>query len=67
MLSVWLTLLSSTECNANLVKEISREEVQNDVFQMGALKAPGSDGFPGLFYQTYRDTVGDDVFNAVRS
>ncbi|KAF7148704.1 hypothetical protein RHSIM_Rhsim03G0167500 [Rhododendron simsii] len=57
----------STECNANLVKEISREEVKNVVLQMGALKAPGSNGFPGLFYQTYWDTIGDDVFNAIRS
>ncbi|KAF7129888.1 hypothetical protein RHSIM_Rhsim10G0112100 [Rhododendron simsii] len=57
----------STKCNANLVKEISREEVKNVVLQMGALKAPGSNGFPGLLYQTYWDTIGDDVFNAVRS
>ncbi|KAF7153549.1 hypothetical protein RHSIM_Rhsim01G0014300 [Rhododendron simsii] len=32
---------------------------------MGALKAPGSDGFPGLFYQSYWDIVGEDVFGAV--
>lgn len=41
----------TTECNKNRVKELSREEVRKLVFEMGALKAHGSDGFPGLFYQ----------------
>lgn len=57
----------SPERNANLVKEISRDEVKNAVFQLGPLKVPGSDGFPGLFYQNYWDIVGDDVFNAIQS
>lgn len=55
------------ENNIVLTRAISREEVRNAVFQMGPLKAPGSDGFPGLFYQTYWDIVGDDVFEAVQS
>lgn len=42
------------------------EEVRKAVFQMGPLKAPGSDGFPGLFYQKYWEVVGDDVFNTVK-
>lgn len=56
----------SDECNARLVRDISREEVKQAIFQMGPLKAPGSDGFPGLFFQSYWDTVGEDVFSAVQ-
>ncbi|KAH7863586.1 hypothetical protein Vadar_019513 [Vaccinium darrowii] len=55
------------EWNAQLVRTITREEVKLAAFQMGPLKAPGSDGFPGIFYQTYWDTVGEDVFSAVQS
>ncbi|XP_058201480.1 uncharacterized protein LOC131316197 [Rhododendron vialii] len=55
------------EMNACLVKEVSLDEVGAAVFAMGPLKAPGSDGFPGLFYQTYWDVVGDVVFEAVQN
>ncbi|KAF7151216.1 hypothetical protein RHSIM_Rhsim02G0177800 [Rhododendron simsii] len=57
----------SLECNASLVKKISQEEIKTAAFQMGALKAPGSAEFPGLFYQTYWDVVGDDVVNIVQN
>ncbi|KAH7859866.1 hypothetical protein Vadar_006435 [Vaccinium darrowii] len=46
----------SAECNMYLTRSISKEEVQQAVFRLGTLKAPGSDGFPGLFYQSYWDT-----------
>lgn len=54
------------EINASLTAPICREEVRVAVFQQGPLKAPGSDGYPGIFYQKYWDIVGDDVFEAVR-
>lgn len=57
----------SAEINAALTKPVVREEVRAAVFQMGPLKAPGSDGFPGLFYQTYWDIVGEEVFAVVQS
>ncbi|KAH7836970.1 hypothetical protein Vadar_007995 [Vaccinium darrowii] len=57
----------SASCNANLVRSISMEEVQSAIFQLGALKAPGSDGFPGLFYQNYWEIVGTDVFKAIQN
>lgn len=42
----------SVSCNTNLVRNISMEEVQSAaLFQLGAMKVPRSNGFPGLFYQ----------------
>ncbi|VVA37537.1 PREDICTED: reverse mRNAase, partial [Prunus dulcis] len=32
-------------------------EVKEAVFQMGGMKAPGPNGFQGMFYQTYWDTI----------
>lgn len=66
VLSLIETVISS-EINDALTKPVLREEVRNAVFQMAPLKAPGSDGFPGLFYQTYWDIVGDEVVQAVQS
>ncbi|KAF7133101.1 hypothetical protein RHSIM_Rhsim09G0068100 [Rhododendron simsii] len=43
----------SRECNENLVREVTYDEVKLAAFQLGPLKAPGLDGFPGLFFQTY--------------
>ncbi|KAH7841883.1 hypothetical protein Vadar_003252 [Vaccinium darrowii] len=57
----------STDCKMILTRSISKGEVQQAAFHMGALKAPGSDGFPGLFYQSYWDKVGDDVFKVVHN
>lgn len=53
--------------NDALTKPVSRNEVKVATFQMGSLKAPGSDGFPGLFYQKYWHIVGEDVFNAAKN
>lgn len=58
--------VASNEVNDALTKPILMEEVRKAVFQMGPLKAPGSDGFPGLFYQKYWEVIGDDVFTAVK-
>jgi hypothetical protein len=39
------------EMNTDLCKELSEEEIGDALFQMGPLKAPGSDGFPTRFFQ----------------
>ncbi|KAF7151724.1 hypothetical protein RHSIM_Rhsim02G0238700 [Rhododendron simsii] len=54
------------EMNAALTRTITRKEVKEAVYQMGPLKAPGSDRFPGLFYQKYWSIVGEDVFKAAQ-
>ncbi|KAM5583543.1 hypothetical protein ABKV19_003435 [Rosa sericea] len=48
--------------NVDLVAPISLEEVRDATFQLGALKAPGPDGFPGLFYHKYWRIVNDVVW-----
>lgn len=41
------------EMNHSLLAPVSLQEVQDAVFQLGALKAPGPDGYSGIFYQCY--------------
>ncbi|GLT34293.1 hypothetical protein SLA2020_088170 [Shorea laevis] len=54
------------EMNEDLCQNVSDEEVRATVFQMGAFKAPGVDGFPGCFFQKHWDIVGTDVCKAVQ-
>ena len=55
----------SKEMNAQLVSAFNAWEVQEAIKQMALLKAPGLDGMPPLFYQTYWDLVGDEVTSSV--
>jgi hypothetical protein len=45
--------LVSIEENAFLTSAYSEEEVRKAVFMMEHNKAPGPDGFPAEFYQTF--------------
>ncbi|KAL6226651.1 hypothetical protein ACLB2K_000612 [Fragaria x ananassa] len=56
-----VTPLVSREMNEELLVDITMDEVSEAVHQMGALKAPGPDGFPGLFYHKYWEIVRDLV------
>lgn len=55
------------EMNENLVKEFSACEVIFALKQMAPTTAPGPDGMPPLFYQSFWDSIGSDVTNAVLS
>ena len=55
------------EMRAELDKPYTSEEVGEATRQMAPLKAPGPDGIPSLFYQTYWTDVGMDVIQAVLS
>ncbi|KAK8629910.1 hypothetical protein V6N13_078727 [Hibiscus sabdariffa] len=59
--------LVTKEMNEILCKQVSKEEVKEAVFNMGSLKAPGPDGFPGTFYRTYWEFVKEDLFIMVES
>lgn len=53
--------LVTVDMNRLLVAPACDEEIRATVFQLGALKAPGADGFPDFFYQTYWHEVGEHV------
>lgn len=55
------------DMNERLLSPILPEEIKRAAFQMGALKAPGPDGFPGMFFQNFWQVVGTDTCNAVTS
>ena len=52
--------------NAELCKEVSDSKIKEATFSLGALKAPGCDGFNGLFYQNHWDVVGPTVCEVVK-
>lgn len=40
-----------------LMKPVSIEEVKEAAFQKGSTKAPGPDGFNGVFYHNYWEII----------
>lgn len=56
----------SNEMNASLTRVVSDEEIKIATFQLGSLKSPGPDGYPGFFFQKYWAEVGVDLCKAVR-
>ncbi|PWA52728.1 reverse transcriptase [Artemisia annua] len=65
-------VLSTVQCavtdnmNLSLEAPVTDAEITRAVKQLGAYKAPGEDGYPGLFFHKYWSFVGDSVCNAVR-
>jgi hypothetical protein len=51
----------SQEDNVVLTAPYSEEKVNKAIFQMEHNKAPGPDGFPAEFYQTFWDTIKGDL------
>lgn len=56
----------SVEQKVSLEIPISYEEVKQAVWNCGTEKAPGPDGFTFAFIKKFWETIGDDVFNAVK-
>lgn len=56
----------STEMNMELIKPVSDDEIRLAAFQLGPLKAPGPDGFQGIFYQKHWAIVGPEVCLAIK-
>lgn len=56
----------TSSMNSTLIRPVSSEEIELAVFQLGALKAPGPDGYPGLFYQSYWGIVKESTVAAVK-
>ena len=51
----------SPEENNFLTSPYSEEEIRKAVFQMEHNKAPGPDGFPAEFYQSFWDIIKEDI------
>lgn len=54
------------DMNDRLTRSVSEEEIKTAVFQLGSLKAPGPDGYPGFFYQHYWEAIGPEVCRAIQ-
>lgn len=57
----------SDSMNAELLMPYSKEEVDVAIKQMAPLKAPGPDGMPPIFYQSFWQNVGSKVIEAILS
>ncbi|CAN6566565.1 unnamed protein product [Malus baccata var. baccata] len=55
----------TNDMNETLCSPISNEEIKDVVFNMGGSKAPGPDGFQGLFFQSYWDIIATEVHGIV--
>ena len=51
----------TTEMNLTLTCLISDSEIEDAVFEMGGLKAPGPEGFQGIFYHCYWDVISQEI------
>lgn len=60
-----IPLLVTPQMNETLMAPVTEGEIKQAVFCMGPLKAPGPDGFNGLFCQRNWDQVNGDVCKAV--
>ncbi|KAK9912300.1 hypothetical protein M0R45_036169 [Rubus argutus] len=49
------------DMNQSMCKPITEEEVKDAAFQMGAHKAPGPDGFHGIFYQKFWNIINETI------
>ncbi|KAL8145631.1 hypothetical protein AgCh_003685 [Apium graveolens] len=56
----------SSEQNAELLKQVTAEEVKKALFQMNPDKSPGPDGMTPAFYQKHWSIIGGDVVDMVR-
>jgi len=55
------------EQNAEIMKEISEEEVKAAVWSLHSDKAPGQDGFAIAFYRQHWETIKNDLLRMVRN
>jgi len=57
----------TADMNTSLTAIVTREEVMQAAFQLGANKAPGPDGFNGLFFHNHWDIIQEDIYLSVNN
>lgn len=55
----------SEETNSYPSRPITIQEIMEAAFQIGGLKAPGPDGFQGIFYQSFWNIISNDAHGLV--
>ncbi|GJX63888.1 reverse transcriptase [Tanacetum coccineum] len=61
-----LTPVVTNSMSLQLEAPVLQVEIDKVVKDLGAHKAPGEDGFPGIFFQKYWHIVGDTVSKAIQ-
>lgn len=62
----YITKVVTKEDNKRLMTQVTHQEIEAIVFQLGANKAPGPDGFSALFYQAAWKEVNKEICDMVR-
>nr|GEX58808.1 hypothetical protein [Tanacetum cinerariifolium] len=52
--------------NANMIRQVTNDEIKRAMFDIGDGKAPGPDGYTSAFFKKGWDVVGNDLCRAVR-
>lgn len=60
-----IRLIIVGDLKLSLESDIVPKEITGAVFQLGASKAPGANGYNGFFFQNYWHLVGPDVIAAI--
>ncbi|KAJ1388361.1 Endonuclease/exonuclease/phosphatase superfamily [Sesbania bispinosa] len=55
------------EMNNSLLMQVSDKDIEDAVFSMGDMKAPGPDGLNGLFYHKHWEVVSKEVIAVVKA
>ncbi|CAL9007242.1 unnamed protein product [Prunus brigantina] len=63
----FITPVITGQMNISLCRPVSDEEIKEAAFQLGANKAPGPDGFSGVFYHHYWDIIREDLSRMVKA
>ena len=54
------------EMNRALLREVNHDEIKKAVFDLGRMKSPGPDSFPGIFFQNHWHVVKKDIIRLVK-
>ena len=55
------------DMNQDLTRSVTEDEIREAVFDMGANRTPGPDGFSAVFYQKFWEDIKDDLMQEVSS